>query len=123
MNENTHLYKSLCVFITVPLLFKFISSQCLPIMKEDAGEGTSKQQRKRHFQDEGETSVKRKKKEQEVKNYKSTNCQTEEEEDLCFTHLFSEDAKLPVMDKVESDLCIIDTNCKAKKEETRFTQC
>ena len=85
---------------------------------------TEHKKRKRHFEDEGETDAerKKKKKKQEVKDYKSVNCQTQEEEDVCFTHLSSENAfmtsqKLPVMDKVESDLCIIDTNCKAKKEK------
>ena len=85
--------------------------------------GTEQKKRKRHFEDEGETGAerkKKKKKKQEVKDYKSVHCQTQEEEDVYFTHLSSEDAftssqKLPVMDKVESDLCIIDKNCKAKK--------
>jgi len=88
---------------------------------------TEHKKRKRHFEDEGETGAerkKKKKKKQEVKDYKSVNCQTQEEEDVYFTHLSSEDAfmtsqKLPVMDMVESDLCIIDTNCKAKKEKRK----
>ena len=85
---------------------------------------TEHKKRKRCFEDEGETGAERKKKKkQEVKDYKSVNCQTQEEEDVYFTHLSSEDAfttsqKLPVMVKVESDLCTMDTNCKAKKEET-----
>jgi len=86
---------------------------------------TEHKKRKRCFEDEGETGAERKKKKkQEVKDYKSVNCQTQEEEDVYFTHLSSEDAfttsqKLPVMVKVESDLCTIDTNCKAKKEKRK----
>jgi hypothetical protein len=82
--------------------------------------------RKRHMEDEGETGAERnkKKKKQEVDDYKSVNYQPQEEGDTHFTHLSSEDAfttsqKLPVMDKVESDLCIIDTDCKAKKEKRK----
>jgi hypothetical protein len=82
--------------------------------------------RKRHLEDEGETGAerKKKKKKQEVKDYKSVNYQTQEEGDVHFTCLSSEDTfmtsqKLPVMDKVESDLRIIDTNCKAKKEKRK----
>ena len=90
--------------------------------------GTEHKKRKRHFEDEGETGAgrkkKKKKKKQEVKDYKSVNCQTPEEEDVYFTHLSSEDAfmtsqKSPVRDKVESNLCIIDEYCKAKKEKRK----
>jgi hypothetical protein len=87
--------------------------------------GTEHKKRKRHFKDEGETGAERKKKKkQEVKDYKSVNCQTQEEEDVYFTHLSSEDAfmtsqKSPVMDKMESDSCIVDEYRKAKKEKRK----
>jgi len=69
--------------------------------------------KKRYFEDEGENGPERKKKkeEQEVRGYRSVSCQTQEEEDVYFTHLSSEHAfttslKSPAMDKVERDLCI-----------------
>jgi len=90
--------------------------------------GTKHEKRKWHFEDEGETGSerkkKKKKKKQEVKDYKSLNCQTQKEEAVCFSHLSSEDTfmtsqKSPVMDKVESVPCIIDKYCKAKKEKRK----
>jgi len=90
--------------------------------------GTGRKKRKRHFEDEGETGAerkkKKKKKKQEVKDNKTVNLQTQEEEDVYFTHLSYEDAftttqKAPVMDKVESDSCIMDKYCKAKKEKRK----
>ena len=89
--------------------------------------GTEHKKRKRHFKDEGESGAerkKKKKKKQEVKDYKSVNCKTQEEEDVYFTHLSSEDVfktsqKSPVMDKVKSDSFIIDEYCKAKKEKRK----
>jgi len=46
---------------------------------------TEHKKMKQHFED-GETGAERKKKKQEVKDYKSVNCQTQGEEDLYFTH-------------------------------------
>jgi len=86
--------------------------------------GTNHKKRKQHFEDEGETGSerKKKKKKQEIKDYKSVDCQTQKEEDVYVSHLSSEDAfmtsrKSPVIDKVQNVSCIIDEYCKAKKKK------
>ena len=87
--------------------------------------GAKHKKRKRPFEDEGGKGAERKKKKkQEVKDNKLVYCETQEKEDFHFTHLSSEYAfmtlqKSPVMDKVESDSCIIDEYCKAKKEKRK----
>ena len=88
--------------------------------------GTEYKKRKRYFEDEGENGAERKKKEEEheFRGYRSVSCQTQEEEDVYFTHLSSEHAfttslKSPVMDKVERDLCIRGEYSKAKKEKRK----
>jgi hypothetical protein len=87
--------------------------------------GTKHKKRKRHFEDEGGTGVeiKKKKKKQDVEDHKSTYCETQEHEDLHFTHLSSEDAEYGTVLEAIKETYLGDSGSKAHNKKKKHKLC